>query len=95
MIADAYQSVCPSTGMGLSKVLTDVDILCNDCIPQWFASPGVDLAKIRQFYANARKRQVDDKALQRALRGRRLATDYSLRGQARRMIAHWRWARGG
>ena len=94
MVADAYQSVCPSTGMGLSKVLTDVDILCNACIPQWFASPGVGLAKVRQFYADARKRQVDDKALMRALRGRRLATDLSLPWQARRMIAQWRWATG-
>ena len=94
MVADAYQSVCPSTGMGLSKVLTDVDILCNACIPQWFASPGVDPAKIRQFYADARKQQVDDEALMRALRGRRLATDLSLPWQARRMIAQWRWATG-
>jgi 2-polyprenyl-6-methoxyphenol hydroxylase-like FAD-dependent oxidoreductase len=94
MVADAYQSVCPSTGMGLSKVLTDVDILCNACIPQWFSSPGVGVEKVRQFYADARKRQVDDKALQRALRGRRLATEQSLPWQARRMIAHWRWAKG-
>ena len=94
MVADAYQSVCPSTGMGLSKVLTDVDILCNDCIPQWIASPGVGLEKVRQFYADARKRQVDDQALERALRGRCLATDLSLHWQARRVIAHWRWSTG-
>jgi len=94
MVADAYQSVCPSTGMGLSKVLTDVDILCNECIPQWFASPGVGLAKVRQFYADARKRRVDDQALERALRGRRLATDLSLHWRARRMIAQWRWSTG-
>lgn len=94
MVADAYQSVCPSTGMGLSKVLTDVDILCGTCIPQWLASAGVDADKIAQFYADPRKRQVDDEALNRALRGRRVATDLSLPWQARRMIGQWRWATG-
>jgi 2-polyprenyl-6-methoxyphenol hydroxylase-like FAD-dependent oxidoreductase len=32
LIGDAYQSVCPSTGMGLSKVLTDVEVLCNEFV---------------------------------------------------------------
>jgi 2-polyprenyl-6-methoxyphenol hydroxylase-like FAD-dependent oxidoreductase len=94
MVADAYQSVCPSSGMGLSKVLTDVDVLCNTCIPVWFATPGVDTDKIGQFYGDARKRQVDDEALKRALRSRRVATDSSLPWQARRIFAQWRWATG-
>lgn len=94
MLADSYQSVCPSTGMGLSKVLTDVDVLCNECVPAWFSSPGMDSDKIRQFYTNARKQRVDDEALNRALRGRTLATDTSLPWRARRSIAQWRWATG-
>ena len=94
MVADSYQSVCPSSGMGLSKVLTDVDVLCNTCIPAWFASPGVDIDKVRQFYADPRKQQVDDEALNRALRSRRVATDTSLPWQARRIFSQWRWATG-
>ena len=94
MVADAYQSVCPSSGMGLSKVLTDVDVLCNTCIPEWFASPGMDVPKIAQFYADPRKQQVDDEALKRAVRSRRLATDRSLPVQARRIISQFRWATG-
>jgi 2-polyprenyl-6-methoxyphenol hydroxylase-like FAD-dependent oxidoreductase len=94
MVADAYQSVCPSSGMGLSKVLTDVDVLCNECIPQWFATPGLGVDKLAQFYSNQRKQAVDDEALNRAVRSRRVATDRSLPWQARRMISQWRWATG-
>jgi 2-polyprenyl-6-methoxyphenol hydroxylase-like FAD-dependent oxidoreductase len=94
MVADTYQSVCPSSGMGLSKVLTDVDVLCNDCIPRWFATPGLGVDKLAEFYADSRKRAVDDEALNRALRSRRVATDRSLPWQARRMLSQWRWATG-
>jgi 2-polyprenyl-6-methoxyphenol hydroxylase-like FAD-dependent oxidoreductase len=94
MVADAYQSVCPSSGMGLSKVLTDVDVLCNGCIPKWLASPGLDVDKLERFYADPRKREVDEEALKRALRSRRVATDRSLPWQARRMLSQWRWATG-
>jgi len=94
MVADAYQSVCPSSGMGLSKVLTDVDVLCNECIPQWFATPGLGVDKLSQFYTDRRKREVDDEALNRALRSRRVATDKSLPWRARRMLSQWRWATG-
>jgi 2-polyprenyl-6-methoxyphenol hydroxylase-like FAD-dependent oxidoreductase len=94
MVADAYQSVCPSSGMGLSKVLTDVDVLCNDCIPRWFATPGLDVDKLAHFYSDRRKQQVDDEALNRAVRSRRVATDTSFRWQARRIISQWRWATG-
>ena len=94
MVADTYQSVCPSSGMGLSKVLTDVDVLCNTCIPAWLASPGIDVDKVKQFYDDARKREVDDEALNRALRSRRMGTDRSLPWQARRMLSQWRWATG-
>ena len=35
MIGDALQSVCPATGTGLSKVLTDVMLLCEEYVPTW------------------------------------------------------------
>lgn len=94
MVADAYQSVCPSTGTGLSKVLTDVDLLCNELIPRWLASPGMGVDKVSEFYANARKHRVDDDALNRALRGRSIATNPSLYWRAKRMLGQWRWATG-
>jgi 2-polyprenyl-6-methoxyphenol hydroxylase-like FAD-dependent oxidoreductase len=84
LIGDAFQSVCPSTGTGLSKVLTDVDILCSTCIPAWLATPGVGEDKIEHFYAEARKRDCDRSSLSRAAYRRQLSTDSSLRWQLHR-----------
>jgi 2-polyprenyl-6-methoxyphenol hydroxylase-like FAD-dependent oxidoreductase len=94
LIGDAYQSVCPSTGMGLSKVLTDVDVLCNEMAPAWFATPGMDAAKMAQFYANRQKQTVDNRALKAAITGRRQIVDRSPVWQLRRLVRDWRWANG-
>lgn len=94
LAADAGQSVCPTTGMGLSKVLTDADVLCHDCIPGWLATPGMGEEKVGQFYAMARKRETDAEAWSAAWRGRELATGTSLKNRARRIYRRWRWCRG-
>jgi 2-polyprenyl-6-methoxyphenol hydroxylase-like FAD-dependent oxidoreductase len=85
LIGDAAQNVCPSTGMGLSKIFTDVDVLCSDCIPLWFASPGMDRDKVTSFYSYPRKRATDAKALQSAFYRRRASTDRSLRWRIHRL----------
>lgn len=66
LVGDAYQSVCPSTGTGLDKVLSDVDVLCSSHLPAWFATPGMGSEKIRSFYLDARKLEVDRYSLQKA-----------------------------
>lgn len=91
LIGDAAQNVCPSTGMGLSKIFTDVDVLCSDCIPLWFASPGMGSDKVTSFYGNPRKRATDVKALQSAFYHRRAATDRSLRWRIHRLRTHLSW----
>lgn len=58
-IGDAYQSVSPTTGTGLSKVLNDVDVLCNKCIPAWFKTIGIGERKLKTFYGDKRKQIVD------------------------------------
>lgn len=89
LIADAYQSVCPVTGTGLSKVLTDVDVLVHDCVPKWLGTPGMPAAKIASFYRNPRKRGVDSHSLAGAAYGRNLATDNTLGWRLRRAQWHW------
>lgn len=79
LIGDAFQTVCPSTGTGLTKVFTDVDVLCREYIPGWLATPGMDTSKIAAFYSNPRKRAVDDHSLKSAITMRRTALDHSLR----------------
>jgi 2-polyprenyl-6-methoxyphenol hydroxylase-like FAD-dependent oxidoreductase len=73
LVGDVYQGACPSTGTGLSKVLTDVDVLCNDCAPRWLASPGMGSEKIAQFYDSPVKRASDRFALDSAFHSRETA----------------------
>lgn len=66
ILGDAYQGVCPSTGTGFDKVLGDVDVLCENHLPRWFTTPGMGREKIRTFYFDPRKLQVDRYSLQKA-----------------------------
>jgi 2-polyprenyl-6-methoxyphenol hydroxylase-like FAD-dependent oxidoreductase len=90
MIGDAFQSACPATGMGIDKVLTDVDVL-SECIPQWLANPGMSASKLADFYEHPRKRDTDSQALQSSQDHRRLVTDESLQWQIRRKLLHLKW----
>ena len=79
LLGDAFQSVCPSTGTGLSKVLTDVKQLCQVHIPTWLESPGMSAEKIASFYADPVKLEVDRHSLETAEHRRRFGIDPSLR----------------
>ena len=61
VIGDEFQSVSPATGKGLSKVLTDVDVL-SGLIPQWLETDGMTVDKIQQFYRHPEKQAVDSLA---------------------------------
>ena len=89
LIADAFQSVCPITGTGLTKVLTDVDVLCLECLPEWLASPGMPQSKIASFYAHPRKQEVDRLSIAGAHYARHISTDVSLGWHARRLHRSW------
>jgi len=88
LLGDAYQSVCPTTGMGVSKVLTDVDVLC-ECIPDWLVTSGMNVEKITRYYDHPRKVAIDAKAIQRALYTRTLSTDASFRWRIYRRLKYF------
>lgn len=90
LIGDAFQSVCPSTGLGLEKVLTDVDVLA-ECVPRWFASPGMGSDKLAEFYNHPRKLATDSRALESADYHRWAAINASLRWRAHRFLLHHKW----
>lgn len=94
VIGDAYQSVCPSTGRGLSKVLTDVDVLCNQCAPAWRGHDRIGADMTGALYRNASKVAVDDDALHRALRSRSMVLGGDMRSRVRRILHEWRFDRG-
>jgi 2-polyprenyl-6-methoxyphenol hydroxylase-like FAD-dependent oxidoreductase len=90
LIGDAFQSVCPSTGLGLDKILTDVDVL-STCVSRWLATPGMGADKLADFYNHPRKVATDSRALQRAHHHRSAAIDSSLRWRIHRVLLHFKW----
>lgn len=76
-IGDAFQSVCPATGTGLSKVFTDVDVLFQCVMNEWMGTPGMSAKKIASFYQDPRKQEQDRHSLNAAIRRRRVAVEMS------------------
>jgi 2-polyprenyl-6-methoxyphenol hydroxylase-like FAD-dependent oxidoreductase len=63
VIGDAFQSVSPATGSGLSKVLTDVKTLSNTYIPMWKNKQRIDSADVMAFYHHQEKLACDKRSL--------------------------------
>lgn len=63
LIGDAFQTSCPAAGTGVTRLLTDIDRLCNVFIPRWLSSPGLGREKLSQFYGDEIKRNVDAMAM--------------------------------
>jgi 2-polyprenyl-6-methoxyphenol hydroxylase-like FAD-dependent oxidoreductase len=96
LIGDSFQTSCPAAGTGVTRLLTDIDRLCNVHVPRWFATPRMDKAKIAEFYRDPVKQAVDASALRLAHYRRSLTVDPSIqwnlrRGQhfMRRRIVGW------
>lgn len=64
MIGEEYQSVTPASGLGLSKVLTDVDVLCRKHVPHWLDAGRVGRAELEKYYGDPVKLKSDRKALE-------------------------------
>jgi 2-polyprenyl-6-methoxyphenol hydroxylase-like FAD-dependent oxidoreductase len=92
LIGDACQSVCPATGTGLSKVLSDVDVLSTLLTESWLSTPGMNIDKINLFYDHPTKLACDSNSLQTARYRRRFATDRSLRWTIHRQRTYLRMA---
>jgi 2-polyprenyl-6-methoxyphenol hydroxylase-like FAD-dependent oxidoreductase len=91
LLGDVFQSVCPTTGTGLSKVLVDVQTL-SSLVPEWLKTPGLGADKIARYYHDEKKRATDKTSLADALYGRRLCSDRSLAWTARRwkkLLPRW------
>jgi 2-polyprenyl-6-methoxyphenol hydroxylase-like FAD-dependent oxidoreductase len=87
LIGDAFQSVCPTTGTGVSKVLTDVDVLC-ECIPEWFKTHEMGIDKLACFYEHPRKIACDRWSLEGALYTRAFSIAPSFRWTVQRHLAY-------
>lgn len=84
VIGDAFQTSCPAAGTGVSRLLVDVDRLCNVHLPRWLETPGIEAAKIARFYDDPVKRGSDARAAHKARHRRAISVETSLRWEARR-----------
>ncbi|KQP55151.1 NAD(P)/FAD-dependent oxidoreductase [Methylobacterium sp. Leaf108] len=84
LVGDAFCTTCPAPGVGVKRVLTDVDLLCNVHIPRWLATPGMDASKIGAFYDDPRKVESDAQAIRQSEFSRSMAIDPGLVWVARR-----------
>ena len=84
LIGDAFQAACPATGMGMVRLLTDIEQLTAIHVPRWLATPGMSAAKITTFYDDPVKRACDDKAMHDSQYRRSVSIETTI---------GWRWHR--
>ena len=89
LIGDAYQTSCPAAGVGVSRLLTDVERLVAHATG-WLATPGMDVGKIGAFYDDPAKAAMDAYALAMAEFRRSLTIDTGLAWRARRQVSFLR-----
>lgn len=87
LIGDAQHASCPVTGTGVTRVLTDVERLCDVYWPRWRAADAIPADEIAAYYTDPEKQRVDGLALAKAIRDRRQATETGLGVRARRIGA--------
>jgi 2-polyprenyl-6-methoxyphenol hydroxylase-like FAD-dependent oxidoreductase len=84
MIGDAFQASCPATGMGMVRLLTDIEQLTTLHVPRWLATPGMSAAKITTFYDDPVKLACDHKAMHDSEYRRSLSTETTFGWQLHR-----------
>jgi len=84
LIGDAFETCCPVIGKGICKVMTDVDVLCRNHIPQWLAASAIGRDQVTSFYDDVRKRECDRQALEMSLYARSIGSDTGFTWASRR-----------
>jgi 2-polyprenyl-6-methoxyphenol hydroxylase-like FAD-dependent oxidoreductase len=86
LAGDAFSTSCPAAGTGATKVLNDVQLLCNAFIPRWLASEGMGADKLAAFYCDPEKLVCEEDCLAKAYHLRSLSIDSGLAWQAQRWV---------
>ena len=78
LVGDAFQTSCPAAGNGVSRLLTDVDRLCNVHFPRWASENSFSRSSVMGFYGDPIKVASDDKAIRAAEYRRNVSTETGL-----------------
>ncbi|KQT45564.1 hypothetical protein ASG52_15555 [Methylobacterium sp. Leaf456] len=89
LLGDAFCTTCPAPGVGVRRVLTDVERLAQVHLPGWLASPGMDAVKIGAFYDDPVKRASDAAAIRASVFSRAMAVEPGPLWTARRLRNGW------
>ena len=96
LVGDAFCSTCPVPGIGINRVMTDVERLCNVYVPAWMATPGMGREKIAAFYRDKAKSKSDTNGIRLSHYSREINVNTSplwrlrrLRNNVARRIWHY------
>jgi len=84
-IGDAFWTTCPTPGVGIGRVMIDVDQLHSVHIPRWLETPGMAADKISTFYDDPVKVASDEGGMRASIYAKRITTETGLEWRARRL----------
>lgn len=90
LVGDAYQTPCPAGGNGISRLLSDVALLCEEHLPRWLAADDFNIDSLRRFYHDPRKKAEDQRAIKDAFYRRQMTCGASLRWKLHRWRVYGR-----
>lgn len=84
-IGDAFVTTCPTPGVGIGRVMIDVDQLHSVHIPRWLETPGMAADKIGAFYDDPVKVASDEEGMRVSYYAKQITTETSLEWRVRRL----------
>jgi 2-polyprenyl-6-methoxyphenol hydroxylase-like FAD-dependent oxidoreductase len=84
-VGDAFLTTCPTPGVGIERVMTDVDQLHSVHIPRWLATPGMAADKIAAFYDDPVKIAADENGVRSSYYAKAITTGTGLAWRIRRL----------
>lgn len=95
LIGDAFQTSCPATGTGVSRLLVDIEQLCLHHLPGWLSGQGMAADRIAAFYHDPVKQASDQAAAEAAEYQRQAAIETGLNWRVHRFQVALRQQLGG
>ncbi|RUX93712.1 MULTISPECIES: NAD(P)/FAD-dependent oxidoreductase [unclassified Mesorhizobium] len=84
-IGDAFCTTCPTPGVGIGRVMTDVDQLHSVHIPRWLETPGMAADKINAFYDDPVKVATDEDGMRVSYYAKSITIETGLEWRVRRL----------
>ncbi|TGQ64239.1 FAD-dependent monooxygenase [Mesorhizobium sp. M00.F.Ca.ET.186.01.1.1] len=84
-VGDAFWTTCPTPGVGIGRVMIDVEQLCSVHIPRWLETPGMSADKICAFYDDPVKVTSDEAGMRVSIYAKQITTETGLEWRMRRL----------